>query len=84
MQYNKNMDARAGNCDVSSCIIILVLWLVQELGTKQWCILYVALLIALGTGMAVGVPLALRSSSSLHDRLSTAHNILAQVPLIDG
>ena len=55
-----------------------------EMGGKQWCILYSVLLIALGTGVSVGVPLALRSSSSLHDRLNTVHNILAQVPLVDG
>ena len=55
-----------------------------ELGSKQWCVLYVALFVALGAGVGVGVPLALRSSSSLHDRLNTVHNILAQVPLVDG
>jgi len=55
-----------------------------ELGSKQWCILCVALLVALGTGVSVGVPLALRSGSSLQERLGTANTILAQVPLIDG
>ena len=55
-----------------------------EVGGKQWCILCVALLVALGTGVAVGVPLALRSNSSLQERLITAPNILAQVPLVDG
>ena len=43
-----------------------------------------ALLVALGTGVSVGVPLALRSGSSLQERLGTANTILAQVPLIDG
>ena len=57
-----------------------------ELGGKQWCILCVALLVALGTGVGVGVPLALRSggSVSLQERISEANAILAQVPLIDG
>ena len=57
---------------------------IVELGSKQWCILCVALLVALGTGVSVGVPLALRSGSSLQERLGTANTILAQVPLIDG
>ncbi|EFX77039.1 hypothetical protein DAPPUDRAFT_54823 [Daphnia pulex] len=43
-----------------------------------------ALLVALGTGVGVGLPLALRSGSSLQERLIAAQNILAQVPLIDG
>ena len=54
------------------------------MGSRQWCVLYVALFVALGAGVGVGVPLALRSSSSLHDRLNTVHSILAQVPLVDG
>lgn len=55
-----------------------------EVGGKQWCILCMALLVALGTGVGVGLPLALRSGSSLQERLIAAQNILAQVPLIDG
>ena len=57
-----------------------------ELGGKQWSILCLALLVALGTGFGVGVPLALRSggSVSLQERISEANAILAQVPLIDG
>jgi hypothetical protein len=57
---------------------------VAEVGGKQWCILCMALLVALGTGVGVGLPLALRSGSSLQERLIAAQNILAQVPLIDG
>lgn len=58
---------------------------VADLGGKQWAILCVALMVALGAGVGVGVPLALRSAgSSLQERLSVTHALLAQVPLIDG
>ena len=62
----------------------MYLFTFAELGSKQWCVLCIALLVALGTGVGVAVPLALRSTATAHERLDTAHNILAQVPLVDG
>ncbi len=64
---------------------VVILFLTAELGVKQWGILCVALLVALGTGVGVGVPLALRSGgSSLQERLNAVQALLTQVPLIDG